>query len=418
MNQPRTRPRAQDSGVIAIFLASIIGILLLTSTTFAARVSTSELNQSSQVDQSEAAYYAAEAGVEEAIRRLVVNPLATICQIFPEQYGLGLSTLYSGACPAAANQVGDYAVVGDSANPSAHEGTNLVIATEGPSATNLPGVAWRLRKVTAQGNSFTGTQTKDESVQFDTSELCRRAASGAVYGTAACDPLAANLDKDPLGGPSLPGSAIANSLQGLQYCWKANAGQTPDIEFTNVYWSNINQVKTEKLVISNPYVTTNPVFGSGLGLVVTTGANATPAQAAYSYCVNLNTMTPSAPGTKFIFRFKPLFPGVSGNAQAQNAYNISYRAGLIDAKNGNLYTPPFPLYLPTNTFLIDVVGESGDIRRRIVAKVTRNGGILGIFDYLIYSGSNSDLCKPGITQAEGGYNPLDCLPPYIDNTFP
>lgn len=412
MNQPRTRPQRHESGVIAIFLASIIGILLLTSTTFAARVSTSELNQASQVDQSEAAYYAAEAGVEEAIRRLVVNPLATICQIFPEQFGLGLSTIHSGACPSAVNQVGDYAVVGDSANPSAYQGTSLVIATEGPSATNLPGVAWRQRKVTAQGNSFTGTQAKDESVQFDTSELCRRAASG-VYGTAACDPLPANLDIDPLGGP------IANSLQGLQYCWKANSGQTPDIEFTNVYWSNINQIKTEKLVISNPYVTTSPVFASGLGLIVTTGANATPAQAAYGYCVNLNTMAPSAPGTKFIFRFKPLYPGVSGNAQAQNAYNISYHAGLIDAKNGNLYTPPLPLYIPTNTFLIDVVGQSGDIKRRIVAKVTRNGGILGIFDYLIYSGSNSsDLCKPGITQAEGGYDPNTCLPPYISNTFP
>lgn len=409
MNQSRTRPQRQDSGVIAIFLATIIGLLLLTSTTFAARISTSELNQSSQVDQSEAAYYAAEAGVEEAIRRLVVNPLATICQIFPEQFtGMNLNQSYPGACPDASLQVGDYAVVG---NP-------VAIATEGPSVTNLPGVAWRLRKVTAQGNSFTGTQAKDESVQFDTSELCRRAAGGAVYGTAACDPLPANLDIDPLGGP------IANSLEGLQYCWKANSGQMPDIEFTNVYWSNINQVKTEKFVIPFGFLGNHSfggVTGSNLGFSVSTGGTATPPQVAYDYCVNLRTDAPGVvPGTKFIFRFKPLYPGVSGNAQAQNAYNISYHAGLIDAKNGTtMFTPPLPLYLPTNTFLIDVVGQSGDIKRRIVAKVTRNGGILGIFDYLIYSGSNSsDLCKPGITQVEGGYDTNACLPPYINNTYP
>lgn len=414
MNQPRTRQKSQDSGVIAIFLAAIIGILLLTSTTFAARVSSSELNQSSQVDQSEAAYYAAEAGVEEAIRRLAVNPTGSVCQIFPEQYGLSLNTIQSGVCPNAASQVGDYAVLGDSANPSAYEGTNLTVAKEGPSAANLPGIAWRYRKVSAQGSSFTGTQVKDESVQFDTSELCRRAATGDIWGTAACDPLTANLGNDPLGNvPPTSAPPIANSLLGLQYCWTANPGQTPDIEFTDVYWTDVNQIKTEKTILSYPYTAGSPVFASGLTLTATTGSSATPAQPAYGYCVRLNTTAPGvAPGTKFIFRFKPLYPGVTGNAQTQNAYNITYHAELIDAHNG---APQFPLYLPTNTFLIDVVGESGDIKRRIVAKVTRNGGILGIFDYLIYSGLGSDLCKPGITQLEGAYSSGNCTPPNITN---
>ena len=410
MNQSRTS-LGSDSGVIAIFLAAIIGILLLTSTTFAARVSTSELSQSGQVDQSEAAYYAAEAGVEEAIRRLVVNPAGTICQIFPEQFNLTLSTLQTGVCPVASSQIGDFALLRDGASPAASEGASLTIGTEGAAAANLPGNAWRSRKVTAQGNSFTGTQVKDESVQFDTSELCRRAATGEIYGTTACDPLPANVDKDPLS--ILP---IADSLQGLQYCWKANPGETPDIEFTDVYWTNINQIHTEKMVLRAPYTAGSPVFASGLTLTATTGSSATPAQPAYGYCVRLNTIAPGVvPGTKFIFRFKPLYPGISGSAQLQNAHSIAYHAELLDAKNGASFSPPYPLYLPTNTFLIDVVGESGDIKRRIVAKVTRNGGILGIFDYLIYSGSSSDLCKPGITQLEGAYDTTACTAPNISN---
>ena len=411
MMQLRTRTGSQDSGVIAIFLAAIIGILLLTSTTFAARVSTSELNQSSQVDQSEAAYYAAEAGVEEAIRRLVINPTATICQIFPEQFStaIGYDQPYPGACPASTNQTGDYALLGNRANLDAP----LTVATEDAAAASLPGSAWRYRKVTVEGNSFTGTQVKDESVQFDTSELCRRAAGGGVWGTTACDPLPANLNKDPLAGVS----PIANSLRGLQYCWKANPGQRPDIEFTSVYWSDINNIKTEKFVI--PFMfSSNHAFSSNLGFNVTTGGSA--AQPAYDYCVQLNTAALGiVPGTKFIFRFKPLYTGVFGGinntAQYHNSFSISYHAQLTDAWAPTTY----PLYLPTNTFLIDVVGESGDIKRRIVAKVTRNGGILGIFDYLIYSGaSGTDLCKPGIDQLDGVYNTNNCTATDINNLFP
>jgi hypothetical protein len=95
--------------------------------------------------------------------------------------------------------------------------------------------------------------------------------------------------------------------------------------------------------------------------------------------------------------------------------SLSYEANLIE--NPTPATLNLALYLPNNSFLIDVVGQSGDIKRRVVARKLRSGRLIGIFDYVIYTGSTANpLCKNGVDQLEAKYG-VNCIAgaPIVNN---
>ncbi len=72
-NQPQYR---SDAGVVALITSIIVGLLLVVITTSAIALMSNELRQATDYDQSIKAYYAAEAGAEDAmahIRRAVAN---------------------------------------------------------------------------------------------------------------------------------------------------------------------------------------------------------------------------------------------------------------------------------------------------------------------------------------------------------
>jgi hypothetical protein len=388
-----SRPQATDyglrihneRGVIAIFLATILAILLLTTTTYAARVSISELNQSSQIDQSEAAYYAAEAGVEDAIRRIDQSvPGSSIQQIFPQQFD------------ATNSQPGDsYSLSGD--------GTSAQIITDTGSNGSL---SWRHRRVYQQSSSFFGTLVKDQTEQFDMTELCRRMPTG-VYGTAGCTPSGVQ----PV-GKDFDGSDIFNKLTGLQFCWNDNSPGA-QLEITDVSYpsGNASAVTTQKYITAGGSMFNGP-------LSVTTGATSTlPVQAqpqpGFSYCFTYAISSAS----RHIIRVKVLVDGVA--AANADQYSVSYRAQLIE--NPAQASPVNSLYLPNQSYIIDVVGESGDIHRRVVARKLANGQLLGVFDYVLYSGDPlKDLCKIGVPQSDTGagdvsYDPFLCTSTSVNN---
>lgn len=347
------KPLQSQSGAIAIFMVAILSILLLVTTTFAARLQVSELNQSSNIDRSEQAYYAAEAGIEEAIRRLDRNPNAPL-------EGVG------GLFPCNGSG-GDQADLSDA---------SVILDTPcQTSASELGTLAWRSRTV-GRNSILKGVQVKDETAQFDASSLNRKCAGGGTAGVTN--------DRD------CDGSSIYGNFRGLEFSWSAanSASGGGQIELTVVSWpqNNLGSITTQKIL---------PVAG-------------TACSGGYTSCFTYPSSGSLDSGRRYIFRAKLLFPS-AGRANCgdgtHNCLAVNYSARLLDSTNN-----VNPLYMPNDAVLIDVIGQSGDIRRRIIAKKLRNGRLLGIFDYVLYSGDPAyPLCKPGVHQEpRGGYS-SDCI---------
>lgn len=95
-------------------------------------------------------------------------------------------------------------------------------------------------------------------------------------------------------------------------------------------------------------------------------------------------------------RVRPWFTDSLGNSSGTGAVSlpdtndtpyVRYAISL----DGNVLDPANPL--ATNTTTIESIGSYGNTKRKIVAKVDRSSGnVVGIFDYVIYSAT--DLCKP------------------------
>lgn len=350
-----------EQGAIAIYLSIVIGILLLISTTAAAKLQVSELNQSSQVDRSDQAYYAAEAGIEDAVRIIDSNP------------NLPVDVLINTFFPSSAAK-GDQAVL---------DNINSLIVTPDLGAPEIGTLAWRNRRVIGSAVTFSGVQYKDSTVQIDTTSLRRRCAGSSV-------PAGDNgLDCD--------GSNIFSKYKGLRYCWTPNT--TPAfssaVEFTIASYQtgNIGNISTEKFIVP-----TNASAGftsrSTMDYTIKTGPLASP----YKICVEVEPKG----DRRYVTRTRAIFPNaqskyVSPNTTdpdgTQNSFSLTYQAKLLHAPH------PYPLYVPNDSLLIDVVGQSGDIRRRLVAKKIRNGRLIGIFDYMLFSGDPvKPLCKSGVQQ--------------------
>jgi hypothetical protein len=366
-----------ESGVIAIFMAVIISILLMTSTTLAARVTVTEQ-----------AYYAAEAGIEEAARRIDINPNAQAKLLFPQQYD-GTGTLVGDALQITGNTGAEYP-----------NGLTPVVDTTAP--TDYGQTSWRSRRVFEQGSSFSGFQVKDETAQFDATELCRRVGT-TVYGTVTCAPTGA-VDKDS------DGTDIYSKFNGLKYCWTSNGATPAQIELTDTYYGKAglnaaNPVATEKTIIPTGF---NPTITRANNMIVSVGAGSGAGQRCLQFTSNIGIN--NFPNYRYIFRIKALF-----NTGVTQTSSLSYEANLIE--NPTPATLNLALYLPNNSFLIDVVGQSGDIKRRVVARKLRSGRLIGIFDYVIYTGSTANpLCKNGVDQLEAKYG-VNCIAgaPIVNN---
>ncbi len=388
MSQPNER------GAVAIFLVTILSILLVVSTTYAARLTVSELNQSSQVGQSEQAYYAAEAGVEDAFyNQDLGNPIPV-----------------GGTC-ATGTADGDYATL--PAATSNGEPTPAVDCGDVTSQAIGNQIAWRNRNVfttatTTGGIINYGQQHKDETLDIDTTSISKHSP-----GSSDCQDTG-----------SSSGCGALNHYTGLQYCWGPSpATSTPRIEFTAISWdasnnnSDVNSsIITEKAVVA---LDANGVPKQGTQtassyILLSTGIIydgktyfPSPPQGT-KFCFNFAFKDPtkslaqnlakapdgSANGRRYIFRIKPLFTSTSSNppsgTQDTNSVNVVAKL-LNDYPNTNQW-----LYVAGNLKLVDVTGQSGSVKRRIIAKRLASGQILDLLDYVIYSGSPAkDLCKAG-----------------------
>lgn len=359
--------RNEQSGAIAIFISMAVSLLLVTVTTYATRLSISEVRQSSQVEQSDRSYYAAEAGIEEALQRIDSNPDSKIEDLFP-------------AYVVETGQNGDRAVLQDFDGSIPNQ---LIIREDTPNAgggTESVGLlSWRNRRVYDADLAPTGVIVKDEPLQLDLGRLKTRDSLG---------------NEAPL--------ANYNQVQGLDFCWTPSRNNAI-LEWTVLHYpaNDADNVTTNKSLIT---------LGTG-----TVGAPSDsfqirqrPGSGGYTRC---NRFTINDTSRRYIIRVKPIFEGV-GNASpvVQNQNVVSYQASI------NETYAPGSVFIDDGTVLIDVVGESGNNRRRIIAKKERNGRLLGIFDFLLYQGeANTPLCKLGVQQSDVIYDPNTCNVTSADN---
>ena len=361
--------RGACAGSVALYLVLITSLLLMTTTMLGARLSVSELRQSSDIDQSNGAYYAAEAGVEEASRRLDINEdqHASLQEIFPEQYD-------------GDDLHGDRAVLLDSDGERDIGGSFGIEHDNRSEHGDIKGrLAWRQRRVYEEPRTPHGTLVKDETVELDATDLRRECPGRDDYA-----------GKD---GKDCDGQDIFTRLDAIQLCW-APPPEDVEMEFTVLSYpeDSPDRVDTDKYI-------TNGVSGFARG-DHSRLENASGQRDSYQYCAEVRRLDSSR---RYIVRVRPLFPRLDPPEEGRDAseYRVDYKTSLIDENSGQ----PNDLFIPDNTVLIDVVGQSGDVRRRIIARKQRQGRILGIFDYVLYSGSdNLPLCKVGVQQSDVQYN--------------
>ncbi|MFI5240540.1 MAG: hypothetical protein ACHQUB_02430 [Candidatus Saccharimonadia bacterium] len=411
-----SRLAINEAGAVAVFFASIMGILLLVGTTSAAQLMVSELNQSTQVDQSEQAYFAAEAGVEDALYHIEqsqqLHPLIQVSPycIFPQQFNdmsdfsqCSANLQYS---PALSTEVGDYSILGQNSGNLPQNYAALADPSPNPTA-DAANVTWRNRKVYDSTTFYVGTQQKDQTLQIDASDLRRHRATGDcgidAFGNST------GLDCDNA-------TSIFSDFGGLEYCWQAPAGTIPSIELTTVSWaassvnpltSTVTNVLTDKALFTTP-----PGGATQLVYDGTTYIGALSPAASTGFVPNLPGFGNNCivfqvdSARRYIFRIKPLFPVAGINNVNQAGYAVQYQANLFDTVSSPFATDG-QLYIPNNAYYIDVVGQAGDVRRRIVAKVLDNRQLIGVFDYILYSGDPViPLCKAGVAPY---YNTATCI---------
>lgn len=367
--------RGASGGSVALYLVMITSLLLMTTTMLGARLSVSEVRQSSDIDQSNGAYYAAEAGVEEASRRLDINEdqHAELKEIFPEQYD-------------GDDLHGDRAVLVDSEGERDIGGSFDIEHDNRSEHGDIKGrLAWRQRRVYEEPRTPHGTLVKDETVELDATGLRRECPGQEDYA-----------GKD---GKDCDGQDIFTRLDAIQLCWTDPADKDVHMEFTVLSYpkNSPERVDTDKYISEG---------GGGFE----TGDHSRLEHASESRretCAEIRGKSGDLNSSRrYIVRVRPLFPNLDPPEEGRDAaeHTVDYRTKLIDESSGQ----PNPLFIPDNTVLIDVVGQSGDVRRRIIARKQRQGRILGIFDYVLYSGSdNLPLCKVGVQQSDVGYDTED-----------
>lgn len=376
-------------GGVGLFMVMIVSLLLMTTTTIAARMAMSESRQASEVDQSDAAYYAAEAGIMEAAHRIDVDSERStditggsptpLEEIFPEQYEHGEN---------GGDRHGDRAVLGEFGNNFA-TGSQLDIEPDrfDEHSEVFGQIAWRQRQVYEEPRMPFGTQVKDESVELDLTSLRQ-----------LCDPQGFGGDNDDYAGEDgqdCDGNDIFALMDGMEYCWSRDVpgAARPEFEVTILSYpsGNATNIATDKVKV-------DANTSSGVSVAPGVMLQMSSSDGSYEHCMEFEF---SNSNRRYIFRIKPLFDGV--NAQVNpDGHRVDYQTRLLHDDPQDR-----PLFIARNTVIIDSVGQSGETRRRIVARKDRDGRVLGIFDFTLYSGGSGPLCKPGVQQDDVVYYEIE-----------
>lgn len=408
-------PQGSAALITTVAISAVLIVLFVGITTIATR----EISKSINADQANRALYAAEAGVEDAIRRLSTAP-----------------SLTEPTCNELTGNNGQEVPV--------------ISATGDPTGT----AAWTCRTITQQSRDITGHLNKDETLQLNVSRARVLADTSSNLSPARYMTIEWNDPKVDAAVPEISPTKPASYLPGFSATppspW---AGRAAALELTSVWLpSTVSQASLTGTggVLPSRTVVASPVTSLAAGKYIDfspwNGGATTPG------CSTGNTNTQVCfPGTDYA---NPA--GVGGTGAGDVRSNISAQCSVNASASYNCklpanYTPPTPVtttgkydlqqlmtteydtgagvikprgtvgtdplflrvkaryagasyrirfydatgtqvYMPDGYATIDVTARSGDYFRRVVAKKLLQPTVYdGVFDNAVFSGGA--ICK-------------------------
>jgi hypothetical protein len=355
----------RERGAMALIATIIIAVLISVITAGLSRGFSSEFRQTTDVQNSDRAFYAAEAGVEDALQRIKDNsdPLRN-----PSPY-------YYTETP----------VPGDPQGASRADATGQVIASPlfrhiGPgndltasAQADDPGAKWIYRSIKLVDQQSEGALKRDQSVQVDFS---RAGLSKLVieWNDAVVD-----------------SGKQGSWLTGFPSNWAASQ-EPAAMQLNLASWAEGGGVVTSfapsVTYLGRPCQSRNigpgpaPVLPScaldGAGQDVTFNA-------ARQY--RLRWEIPLDQGSFYVARLRAKFTGTH------------YRVTAYD-------TAGAPVVVPDKYITIDVTGKAGETYRRLVVKKQYQADIFSIFDFAL--ASEQDLCKSFSVYADFSLDHVNC----------
>lgn len=313
-----------NQGVVALITSIIVSLLLLVITTSGVALMTSELRQASDFDQSVKAYFAAEAGVEDAIaaiRRAAEN-----------------SSKVADLTPSSP----DCAPINDKfeADPTPNELAD--------------GISYTCQIVTLESDPISGKLDAEESVQFDLSDIGEDHPNFRVIVEWNQQVSSIGGDTDPQQITGMPATFPPNSIDPdhPQY-WPGRFPAVMEATFIEFPDSSFRESD-----IDHNTVVLKPSAG-GAARVSWQDTSNPPREARCA----------TAPEGGYNCRME--FTGFSANPASPDNYMLRlqtrysqahYRVTVV-TNSGSSIT------IPKGQVLIDVTGQAGDVFRRVVVKI-------------------------------------------------
>ncbi len=333
-----------QKGVVALITTIIIGILLVIIATSMTTLMIFEQRQATDADQSNRAFYAAQAGVEDGVLKIrdaltTGNPT--------------LGSLQRASCPASGDDNQKDLLASDDKN------------------TNPPSVlGYTCQLITFNKNQLSGTAQLDESIQVD--------LSGLNFSR-----LQLNWGHDTSSNLNSPDDSFT----------AASAWTYPAVVEINV----IAYPTAAQFSYTNVTTTTfllKPQLGGGSGFDITTQATSSPVKilcqsfsAANPYNCRASITGFNTGANNYIVRMRPRYK------------TTLYQAQFLDSV-GNVVN------IPDQYATIDVTARAGSTFRRIQAKMPIRSGVPSGLDYVLYSDTN--ICKDFLAASGGAFTNSSC----------
>jgi hypothetical protein len=342
-----------ERGAVSLLTAIIISILLAIITVGLITLMVSELRQSGDSEQSVRAYYAAQSGVEDGVRKVI----QALGGPRVDQLCGGAGSQNLNLDPAAAGQVG-----------------------------------WTCQEIRYSGSPSGNLPVPDQAVQIDVGPV-----SGPAFQSMR---LEWDLTPNPLGNTA----SFYNAPNG-NFPVAGGWNYAAPVELAIVDYPAAPFSASAPGAISLRNLLAVPRVGAaasvsyaqlktGLGVVGVNSRSAACTLGATAYHCHIDiTNMPSSSGRGYTFRLRSRYKGTD--------YRLTFYTNVVASGN--------PIPVPDGTATIDITAKAGPVFRRVIYKVPYRAGAAAGLDYVIYS--DGDICKNfGIIN--GNVNPAVIGCPY------
>ena len=333
----RHRMNYQESGFVSLLTAILVSLLLLVITMSMIVIEVAQLRKASDSEQSLRAYYTAEAGVEDAVNR-VLNKSQTTDQNCSNSSGVPLGGASQGTIDPTGSASWTCQQISFSGAPSGR--------LDRPDVT---------KTVDAGMATFRSVQVEwDQSAEglSDTAPALLPSQAGYAGSTP---PFMPPLEITVIRFPQTPIPVRTND-----FC---TGSLTPANSICTVLLQNV------LLIPGGPGGANNLAYNDGFASGGPYQANCTNARLPYHCSIRLTGFSSSA---NYVFRLRSKYAG--------SAYRLTF------------YNPAGnPVSVPDGTATVDVTARAGNTFRRTITKVPITNGATSGLDYVVFS--DSGVCK-------------------------